>query len=79
MPGDIVFVKQPIKVPFDGILLHGSLLSNECSITGESVPVLKKAEQVKELTDVKSSYIFEGSFIIQVNSKQKFKDGLAYF
>lgn len=43
VPGDIVFVKQPIKVPFDGVLLHGSLLSNECSITGESVPVLKKA------------------------------------
>lgn len=34
VPGDIVFVKKSIKIPFDGLLLHGSILSNECSITG---------------------------------------------
>lgn len=43
VPGDIVFVKDSMKVPFDGLLLHGNALSNECSITGESVPVLKKS------------------------------------
>lgn len=46
VPGDIVFVKDPIKMPFDGLLLQGSILANECSITGESVPVLKKSETV---------------------------------
>lgn len=34
VPGDVVFIKNPMKVPFDGLLLQGSALSNECSITG---------------------------------------------
>ena len=28
VPGDIVFVKDSMKVPFDGILLHGTILAN---------------------------------------------------
>lgn len=28
VPGDIVFVKKSMKIPFDGLLLHGSALSN---------------------------------------------------
>ncbi len=34
VPGDIVFIKDQMKMPFDGILLHGTVLANECSITG---------------------------------------------
>lgn len=41
-PGDIVFLKQQIKIPFDGIILEGEALINECALTGESVPILKK-------------------------------------
>jgi P-type E1-E2 ATPase len=41
-PGDIVFLKHQIKIPFDGIVLEGDALINECALTGESVPVLKK-------------------------------------
>ena len=28
VPGDLVFIKDQIKLPFDGILLTGSLLMN---------------------------------------------------
>jgi magnesium-transporting ATPase (P-type) len=28
VPGDIVFIKDPMKIPFDGILLQGSVLAN---------------------------------------------------
>lgn len=28
VPGDIVFIKDAIKLPFDGILLGGSVLMN---------------------------------------------------
>ena len=28
VPGDIVFLKDPIKIPFEGIILEGSALIN---------------------------------------------------
>lgn len=28
VPGDIVFIKDQMKMPFDGILLHGTVLAN---------------------------------------------------
>lgn len=34
VPGDIVFIKQSIKLPFDGVLLGGSVLMNESALTG---------------------------------------------
>lgn len=34
VPGDIVFIKNAIKLPFDGILMGGSVLMNECALTG---------------------------------------------
>ena len=49
VPGDIVFFKNPMKIPFDGILLEGTILVNECSITGESIPVVKKSEHGKKI------------------------------
>lgn len=44
VPGDIVFLKEAIKIPFEGVILEGSALINECALTGESVPVVKKAD-----------------------------------
>lgn len=44
VPGDIVFLKDAIKLPFEGIILEGSALINECALTGESVPIVKKAD-----------------------------------
>ncbi len=44
VPGDIVFLKDAIKIPFEGVILEGSALINECALTGESVPVVKKAD-----------------------------------
>jgi P-type E1-E2 ATPase len=34
VPGDIVFLKDPIKLPFEGVILEGSALINECALTG---------------------------------------------
>jgi cation-transporting ATPase 13A3/4/5 len=76
VPGDVVFLKKPVKIPFEGIILEGSALINECALTGESVPIVKKADLLqnyrseKERID-KTAYVYEGTTIIQVNSKKK--------
>lgn len=44
VPGDIVFLKNAIKLPFEGIIMEGSALINQCALTGESVPIVKKAD-----------------------------------
>lgn len=41
VPGDIIFVNEGMKLPCDCVLLSGCVLVNECSLTGESVPILK--------------------------------------
>ena len=71
VPGDIVFLKQPIKIPFDGVLLEGSLLVNECALTGESVPVVKK--YVESTNIDKNCSVYEGTLLIQVNAKKKIR------
>ena len=76
VPGDVVFLKEAIKIPFDAIILEGSALINECSLTGESVPVVKKAENIEEAYikghfSEKSCTVFEGTTIVQVDSKKR--------
>ena len=76
MPGDIVFLKEAIKIPFEGIILEGSALINECALTGESVPVVKKADRIETaiaspLKIDKSAFVFEGTTIVQVSDKKR--------
>ena len=72
VPGDIAFLKKAIKLPFDGVLLGGSVLINESALTGESVPIVKKAIDPQEFQQShiidKSSYVYEGTLIVQVCS-----------
>ena len=54
--------------------MEGSCLVNECSLTGESVPVVKKADVLEtykgDKAIDKSAFVFEGTTIIQVNAKK---------
>ncbi len=56
--GDIVIVKSGQKIAVDGKILSGSIYADESAITGESLPVLKKAgDTVTGGTVCKSGYI----------------------
>ena len=70
VPGDIVFFKNPMKIPFDCILLEGSCLVNECSLTGESTPVSKKQEELNE-SGFKRNYLYDGTYLIQAEINKK--------
>lgn len=43
VPGDIILIKPNSKIAADGIVVHGSSSVNQAPITGESIPVDKKA------------------------------------
>lgn len=43
MPKDIIIVKPGAKIPVDGIVVSGSTSVDEAMLTGESMPVSKKA------------------------------------
>ena len=70
VPGDIIFFKKAMKIPFDCILLEGSCLINECALTGESVPVAKKQDDI-EGGKFKSNYLYDGTYLIQIEGKRK--------
>ena len=41
VPGDLFQVKSDIRMPWDAVLLSGSVVINESVLTGESTPVIK--------------------------------------
>lgn len=55
---DIVIIKKGYAVPVDGVIIEGSASIDESNITGESLPVLKKKDDV-----VYSSTIIRAGFI----------------
>ena len=61
VPGDLVFFDRNLRVPFEGVLLEGEMLINECALTGESVPVAKKSEAMQK--DINKEEISRNCFI----------------
>ncbi len=56
--GDIIGIKPGMKVPLDGIVIHGKSYFDQSAITGESIPVFKQ-----EGDEIFASSINSDSFI----------------
>lgn len=51
--GDHVVVRMGTMIPFDGTVISGDAMVNQCSLTGESLPVHKRVE----------SYVYAGTVV----------------
>ncbi|MBX7490666.1 calcium-translocating P-type ATPase, PMCA-type [Helicobacter sp. Faydin-H64] len=67
--GDIILLESGDKIPSDCVILHAqSLLSDESSLTGESMPSLKHSlKDNQEITN--ATMLYRGCFITQGNAK----------
>ena len=61
-PGDCVAVRVGGMIPLDGVILEGEVMVNQASLTGESMPVLKRPGT----TVYAGTVVEEGSCILRV-------------
>lgn len=64
--GDVVLLNQGVEIPADGTVLESvSMLVNESSLTGESLPVTKSPEVVNEETSTYPPYrLYRGTMLV---------------
>ncbi len=63
-PGDEVVVRMGTVIPFDGSVIDGEAMVNQASLTGESVPVCKKEDNIAYAGTV----VEEGEITIRVKT-----------
>jgi len=65
VPGDVISLSSNCKVPADCILIEGSVLINESSLTGESLPIQKQRPPNEEelIKSGKKYIIMEGTIV----------------
>ncbi|KAG3247473.1 Manganese-transporting ATPase 4 [Phytophthora idaei] len=94
VPGDVISVKRETvgdhdnMVPCDCLLLDGSAVLNEATLTGESVPQMKEAigtkmspQDLAEQLDMKSGHkvhvLFGGTTVMQTDTSSEASSGTA--
>lgn len=61
-PGDAVIVRAGSVIPMDGIVLEGEATVNQASLTGESIPVIKRPDS----TVYAGTVVEEGECVLEV-------------
>ena len=73
VPGDLVHLRANIRMPWDAVLLSGSVVVNESVLTGESIPVIK-TELPRSTSDIydpikdRNYTVYGGTEIIKTNT-----------
>lgn len=71
-PGDIIRIKETLRLPCDVLLLRGSCAVNEAMLSGESVPLTKEDiqevdnERILDLNRDKKHILFAGTDLVKV-------------
>lgn len=72
VPKDLIVIEENLRLPCDCVLLTGDVLINECSLTGESIPItktpIKDRINEKDIFDPyqdKKNILYEGTNVIQ--------------
>lgn len=71
VPGDLIFLEAGDMVPADGRIARSSQLQvDEAALTGESIPVEKKSQQLKEDTTLaeRINMLYKGTFVTKGNA-----------
>ena len=71
VPGDITFIEAGDMIPADGIIIRSTqLLIDESALTGESVPVEKKADVLPEVTILgdRTNMVFKATNVSKGNA-----------
>lgn len=66
-PNDVIRVKPGERIPADGIIINGETTVNESSMTGESMPVLKKVKDPVMAGTVN----IDGSLLVEVTKRSE--------
>ena len=77
VPKDLIIIEENLTLPCDCILLSGDVLINECSLTGESLPItktpIKDRINEKDIFDPyqdKKNILYEGTNVIQAKQSK---------
>ncbi len=70
VPGDVIFLQEGNKIPADAVLKSGDIQLNESAVTGESLPVFKKINEL----------LYSGTYVSKGNGQATItKTGLQTF
>ena len=61
VPGDLIILNDQMRITCDCLLISGICMMNECSLTGETIPIRKI---VPENQIQQNNIIFEGTELI---------------
>ncbi|CAG9324970.1 ATP13A2 [Blepharisma stoltei] len=73
VPGDVIEIPQQQEMPCDTVLISGSCIIDEASLTGESIPVIKDnlpylSEHIYSIEGDRHYSLYEGTKVIQTRN-----------
>lgn len=64
VPGDVLIFDGPGEIPCDCVVVRGELYANECSLTGENIPIRKSAYRGGN-TENGENWLYDGTQVLE--------------